>query len=278
MTARALVLLAFGLSGCAPTAPTPLPPPVSKETMLTGSVTDDLSQPLAGARVTIVDGRQAGFSTVTDAAGTFSLHGHFDDATAVRATRTGYADAGASVQGWWIDTGPVTRSVSFALPPVPPLLVAGDKYTVTLAADDSCTTIPPEFRTRSYDVDIVFHAPYRESLIFGATATGAEFLDSLVGFPIIVTGPVLEFVLNEHGFPYMSERVAPGAYLSFNGGASVLAPPRGSEISVPAAGQVNYCEGVSQILGYWDSSNPECPGPAIKFAACRFSKLTMTPR
>ena len=45
---------------------------------------------LGGAVVEVVDGPQAGLSTISNAAGQFSLSGRFDDDTRFRAAKAGH--------------------------------------------------------------------------------------------------------------------------------------------------------------------------------------------
>jgi hypothetical protein len=274
-----ILLLIAGLAGC---AKNPGGPDSFGQTSLTGSVSDTLGQRLAGARVEIVDGRQAGHSATTDTAGSFSLKGTFDDATQVRASLDGYPATTASVAGWWPPHfGGAERSIRFTLAP-PVVLSAGDEFTLTLAADDACTAIPPEFRTRTYDVTLVAHQGSGTG--FSVVATGKEFLAGHNGISVGVTqqlgvtGQTLYFLLNEDGFPYLSEQVGPDAYLSFNGDASGSGASRGSVIVAAARGVVNYCEVSPPAVDYWDAVNRECPGTAVVHQQCRFSQLTLAPR
>ena len=105
MRALVILLLASRLAGCGSAPPAPEPGPQSGQgtgpltaTLLTGLVADDRGEPLTGARVEIVDGRQSGLATTTDSAGSFSLTGTFDDATQVRAL-TGWSPACGFAEG-----------------------------------------------------------------------------------------------------------------------------------------------------------------------------------
>ena len=89
-----MVVLGFaGCSGSSPSAPAPGSQPPPGAFFIRGTVSDTAFRPLAGARVEVVDGRQAGLATTADAKGVFSLIGTFDDATRFRATKEGHATA-----------------------------------------------------------------------------------------------------------------------------------------------------------------------------------------
>jgi len=93
--------LAAGLAACSdsalPTAPTataaspvesaPTAPRVGQP--VNGSVSDSALRPVAGARVELLDGPQAGVWTTTDARGAFTLFGTVDDTTRFRASKEG---------------------------------------------------------------------------------------------------------------------------------------------------------------------------------------------
>src|SRR5438876_453106 len=81
-------------TGASPTAPIPSP----KGLFMRGTVYDTAFRPLAGARVEVVDGPQAGLSTSADTKGEFSLTGAFDDATRFRATKEGHVAAIKTLQ------------------------------------------------------------------------------------------------------------------------------------------------------------------------------------
>ena len=61
-----------------PTAPTPSPAALAGEP-IRGTASDSAFRPLAGARVEILDGPQAGMSTTSDARGDFSFMATVDD-------------------------------------------------------------------------------------------------------------------------------------------------------------------------------------------------------
>jgi hypothetical protein len=285
LRALALLLLLASLpAGCNATPPAPGPTDGSSpQTFLTGVVSDARGEPLTGARVEILSGSPAGLSTTTDSTGSFSLKGTFFAGMRVRASLDGYAETIVSLTGWWADD----RSMGFtlsALPglpgdsPVTAVFQAGDEFTLTLVAGDGCTDIPPEFRTRTYEVTLAAGSGGQCCRAVASTR-GREFLGILDGVWIGMEGEAIRFLLQEEGFPYFAERVAPDAYLSVNRDAWASGASRGSVIVASGAGEMSYCEGVAfPPPGYWDTWNPNCPGPASRVAICKFSKLILAPK
>src|SRR6478752_9708762 len=98
-------------SPVSPTAPQPTPPPSSGITFMRGTVSDTAFRSLAGARVEVLDGPQAGMSTTTDSDGGFSFNGSFDVATRFRASKEGHVTDTETLQpfcarcnpNWWIN-------------------------------------------------------------------------------------------------------------------------------------------------------------------------------
>ena len=91
-----------GLTACGddevvpPTGPGPgpaaagQPVPPTNRTSISGYVSDTAFRPLAGARIEVVDGPQAGLATVADASGSFTLVGDLDGNTQFRASKDGH--------------------------------------------------------------------------------------------------------------------------------------------------------------------------------------------
>jgi hypothetical protein len=87
----ALCLAAFACGGTDAVSPTPPPPGTFA---LSGRVTDvDTGAPLAGATVTILDGKDAARAAVTDGAGSFRLAGLTPGGFTVRVRDEGYDSA-----------------------------------------------------------------------------------------------------------------------------------------------------------------------------------------
>ena len=163
-----VLVLGLALAGCdgSPSSPSPESPPGSPSSppgspsgsiQVAGSVSDAAWRPLAGARVEVVDGPQAGLSTTTDGSGEFRLSGNFDDTTHFRATKDGHvastwplpAACGPCNPDWWIHFS------LEALAPHPNL--AGD-YTLTVIANSACTSMPEALRTRTFDATLTLHS------------------------------------------------------------------------------------------------------------------------
>ena len=79
----------------------------------TGTVWNIGHTQLEGARVEIIDGHEAGASTVTDRTGWFALSGRFSDVTTVRASMEGYVAATST-----FTPGNQNRQIHFVLEPV----------------------------------------------------------------------------------------------------------------------------------------------------------------
>jgi hypothetical protein len=202
--------------------------PVTGAVQVRGSVYDTAYRALAGARVEVVDGPQAGLSTTADSRGEFSLAGTFDDTTRFRATKDGYVSATRtrSPYSW----------VTFELGVVaPPIDIAGD-YTMTFVADGSCVALPDEFRTRAYTTTIPAAAnasPANAS--FGITVRGA-----LKGWDIQGMGVSGDYVAV--WLETLVEQIAPNTFLSFGGlAAASIGTSGGSAITLRFDGMIDYC-------------------------------------
>jgi hypothetical protein len=121
-----LLLPALGCGSDQPLTPSPSPQPAPQPqpapVVLSGYVGDTAFRSLAGARIEVLDGPQAGMSATSDSNGQFSLTGLFDSATAFRATLAGYVGATRS----WTQCQLCTRTwLSFTLSlPVPPVAIS----------------------------------------------------------------------------------------------------------------------------------------------------------
>jgi hypothetical protein len=199
-------------------------------------VYDTAFRSLAGAKVEVVDGPQAGLSTTSDASGGFSLTGLFDDATQFRATKDGYITATRTLQpfcarcnpNWWIN---------FSLEvPTTPVSVAGD-YTLTFIANSGCDKLPDEVRTRTYTTTIApASAGGSGNGYFSGPVNGAlqdwNFLD--VG----VAGEYVAIWLET-----LVEQITPNTFLSFGGLAAVtsIGITAESVMTLPFDGSIDYC-------------------------------------
>jgi len=276
---RGIVLLLFvaGVAGCGGSrassvpvslAPSPIqqPAPQSSAVQVNGWVSDSAFRSLAGARVEVLDGPQAGTTATADNQGHFSLTGTFDDATRFRASREGHVDATGTLSPACATCITTRRYIYFYLAVLsPPVDIAGN-YTLTFIADAACTDIPSELRTRTYAATITpgsnSHSP--ANTYFDVTFAGARFLADYGSFPIGVAGDFVAFELRGEG-PYLVEEVAANTYIGFDGRASAsVGSARVSGIATPFQGFVDYCALSSPMGQYYDCR----PGLALARTEC----------
>lgn len=248
-TGIVLLVLAHGLAGCegsrssVPSAPTPAPAPApvppSSGIQVGGSVSDTAFRPLAGVRVEVLDGAQAGMSAMSDVTGQFSLTGTFDAATTFRATKDGYA---AATRSWLRNTPSARPWLGFSLAILGPNVnIAGD-YTLTLVADSPCADLPSDMRRRTYAATISPSPNGTANTRFDLRLSGGSFLDGHNGFLIGVAGDYLGFGLYGGEYPTVVEQVAANAYLAFDGSAAgSVGPSSVIEISASLDGWIQYC-------------------------------------
>lgn len=122
-TISALVLVALFAVGCgssATTAPTPPAPATTPSTFtLSGTVSSTTGAGISGATVRIVDGGNAGKSTTTTGAGTYSFIGLSVSGMTVNASAPYYSAAAKGV------TLTSSQNVDFQLAPIPLFTMAG---------------------------------------------------------------------------------------------------------------------------------------------------------
>jgi hypothetical protein len=129
-------------STSSPGAPSSTRPTTQFALHLSGTVTDNISRPLAGVQVTVA--QPPSVMTTTDANGSFTL----SDATLVDASvslqivKDGYTPGHLTIRN-------NSDSVRLMMTPFN-LLTLDGAYTVTFSAADSCTDLPPAIRTRTY--------------------------------------------------------------------------------------------------------------------------------
>jgi hypothetical protein len=258
-------------SAILPPAPQPVPPqaqppqpPQQTGILVAGKVTDTAWRPLAGARVEVVTGPQAGLSTIADARGEFRLSGDFDETTQFRASTEGHADLTRPLPArcapcnphWW---------VYFALESVIPTPNIAGVYTVTMIADSSCTNLPDELRTRTYQAAIAMGS---SSSSFNVTMSEPSFIDDYNSFQIGVAGHYLAgFMGNLHGAPGLVDQIAPNKYVGFGGafeGAALDSP-----ITTTFDGVFEYCDLKSEWGQRYSCSNGD---PAVTRAQCTSTK------
>jgi hypothetical protein len=287
--------IALGLAGCggsnskSPSAPTAGPTVASgagssAADLLTladsGYVLDTAFKRLAGVRVDVVDGPQAGASMISDAEGQFPLTGPFTRTNTFRLTKDGYVVA---TQGFSTSIPGGKPWLMVYLQPVTPSVNIAGNYTLTFVADSACSDLPPEVRTRSYAATIV---PGASATRFALTATGAPFLDNLTGFDIGVAGQSLGLWLHGGHDPTLVERLAPNTYLAYSGvGAASVDSSTISTISTAFDGWIDYCAmpapmGSGYNCGTSNFTGEPIPGAAVTYTHCQSSnhRLILTRR
>ena len=276
-------VLAHGLAGCggskssAPSAPSsaPVAVPLPNQMQVAGTVSDTAWRSLAGARVEVVNGPQAGTWTLTDGRGEFRLSGTFDDTTRFQATKDGHAPVTGTLQPHCAACNP-NRWIHFLLP----LLasspnIAGD-YTLTFTADGGCAALPNTVRTYAATLVPVPSSSHPANNLYNGTVSGAAFLEGYNGFLVGVAGDyVAGWFGDGHGDPGVVEQVAPTTYFALGGGVAGSVTSA-STISASFDGFLDSCE-LQSAMG----SRYSCPpGPAAIRAQCnsRNHRLTLTRR
>ncbi len=278
---RAIALLvSLGLAGCGSPS-TPLSPSnAPSSSSIGGFVLDSAFRSVAGARVEVLDGPEAGISTTTDTAGQFSLTGTFDPTTRFRATGEGYV---AATQTWSCSVGSCPGPtgarpwLGFYLAPLTtPVNIAGD-YTLTFIADSACADLPAAARTRTYLATIALDAKPNTPVNtwFNVAVSGAPFLGRFNSFGIGVAGDYLGFWLHGGHDPPLVEQLAPNAYLAFSGNAAASVGSSGAAtISTPFQGWIEYCElkspmGATYNCGTSPFTGEPIPGLAVVYSHCQ---------
>jgi len=256
------------------------PPNGTQTRTLRGIVGDTIARPLRGAKVEVLDGPQAGSVATTDFSGWFTLIAALADTTRLRVSKEGHVSATGTIAFWRRD-GP-TDYVSMALAVLaPPVSIVGD-YSLTFVADDACTTVPEELRTRTYAATIepdLVDPRIPAGTFLWANISGVSFLANQRRIPILIAGDVVSFWLGEHGYgAFFVEQVAPSTYLQFDGSATVSAGPSPiSSLSATFEGAVDYCVMRSPMTG----SHYDCDRTrAVSNVHCVSNKhrLTLTRR
>lgn len=253
MKGTLLTTLTLGLltAGCgdgsvpSPTAPTvTLPAQRNVFAEISGFVFDTAFRPLANARVEIVDGSHAGVAVTTNTGGRFSFTGgQFVDGIKFRATKDGYVSTTVSGPLQYVSPGhspgPVASLHVILESLSPPVKLETGNYTLTLAADSSCTDIPADLRIRTYAATIT--ATPASSRVPGGTHYGVEVSGAFLlpfGFGIGVAGSDLRFEID--GPPFI-ERIPPSTGLSITGvGETSANTSTVSTIAIPFSGVFEY--------------------------------------
>jgi hypothetical protein len=260
--------------------------PLASGELIRGVAYDSADRPLDGARVEVLDGPQAGTSTISNRAGEFSLTGTFDDTTRFRATREGHVTADLTLRPACAVCNPA-RWIYFYLDLlVPPVTLAGD-YTLTVLANSACANLPSGMRTRTYAATVAPGGGWSgdrpqdrpANTVFSVTVSGASFRDDLLpyrdAFAIRVAGDYVALWLGDHGRPGLVEQPAPYTYLALSGEGAASVGAAVSGFSVPFGGFLDYCAMGSEMR----SSSYECvPGPGVVHTRCDSAHLLVFTR
>ena len=138
--------------------------------------------------------------------------------------------------------------MDFYLPlPVPPVNMAGE-FTLTVAADDACTDLPHEVRTRTYGATLTASTfgLYPANTYLGVWVSGPPFLkdfNSAERFAVTVAGDYVAFWLGGagNGYPAFVEQLDATTFVAVGGEASTSVAASASTITVPFAGYIDYC-------------------------------------
>src|SRR5688572_1609132 len=233
----------------APTAPAPVaaaaPPPASGIT-IAGRVHDTGLRPLGGAIVEVVNGPNAGTRVTTLSSGAFALSGDFDADTQFRATKDGYQSGVKKMGSHCAPCNPHFWVYFYLGLPDPPADIAGD-YLLTVTADEACTALPPEARSRTYTATIIAEAdqPTPANTFFRGRTGAASLVTGLSweGLWFAVAGNYIELTSGDlHGQPGLLEEIAPRTYFSFGGiGQTTLESSGTTTIRSLFEGEIVYC-------------------------------------
>jgi hypothetical protein len=196
-----------------------------------GTVADGAFRSLAGARVEVLDGPQAGMTTITDSRGEFSFPGTFADETRFRAALDGYAPSVRPLQPLCAVCNP-GRWVHFYLDSVtPPVNMAGE-YMVTFQS--ACANLPADVQSRSYEAT-VGPPPYDAQV--SIPLRGGTFVKGWDSLPMGVAADYVAFWLE-----ILVEEIAPNTYLTFNAlAAANVGTAAKSTYRFPLDGSIEYC-------------------------------------
>jgi hypothetical protein len=243
---RAVVLLAAIGFGCGDSrnATPPLTPsasaPVASQQSLAGYVADTAFRAVAGAKVEVLDGPQAGLSMLSDGGGQFTYTGTFASSVTLRVSKDGYVSATGTSRV----SAPGGRPWAYVrLESVAAPANIGGDYTLAFTADASCTSLPDDARARTYAVTLAATADplVPAGTLFRAVIAGAPVLPGNDGFPVGVAGSFVGLeVWNGEG-PGVVERLAPKTYVGLFGYASTTVTSADSSITAAFNGTIEYC-------------------------------------
>ena len=181
--------------------------PVASQQSLAGYVADTAFRAVAGAKVEVLDGPQAGLSMLSDGGGQFTYTGTFASSVTLRVSKDGYVSATGTSRV----SAPGGRPWAYVrLESVAAPANIGGDYTLAFTADASCTSLPDD-------------------------------LPGNDGFPVGVAGSFVGLeVWNGEG-PGVVERLAPKTYVGLFGYASTTVTSPDSSITAAFNGTIEYC-------------------------------------
>ena len=294
--AAALVLLIGSLAGAGcgsesktgvlPTAPTSVVPPVvvsANALTLSGRVYDTAFRPIGGATIEVLDGREAGKTTIANASGQFGFTGVFEEGTRFRATKEGFLEGTSRLGPSCAPCNPHHWVYFYLGLPIAPANIAGD-YTMTIDAPAGCSALPEEARTRTYTATIAAQAnqPTAANTNFGVTIGGALLVPGGVweGFWIFVAGDYLELQMGDlHGQPGLIEALRDDTYYSVDAWGTTTVPSPGTTFTAQFEGEIVHCvmkPGISVLDG--DRRHNCSADRSISRVSCPGGRLTLTRR
>lgn len=218
-----LLLCSLGCSDSAsPTQPTlSAPTSTALEFLLSGSVADSAFRALGGSSVAVISGSRAGTFTTTDANGRFLMPGTFTGTVTIRATSAGHQPETRTVSPP-LHPGEVRRlDVYLSLQPDGPSANLAGAYTLTLTADNACTSLPDEARRRTYAATI---APGSRPTRFIGALSDAGIVSVPFWSPYFEIGVADDFANMSLRFV---ERMSDGTYLAIEGRTTASVGPLG---------------------------------------------------
>lgn len=275
-----ILVLGLGIAGCdssssqSPVGPSEvaqLPPPApapAGTVHLAGTVSDAAWRPLAGARVEVINGPEAGRFTSASATGQFSISGIFDETTLFRATHEGHvaatrplpAPCGPCNPDWWIH---------FYLESAAPAVNLTGRYSLTFTADSTCGALPEAARSRTYDATIRLdtrpEGPANSR--FDVVLDGESLVAGYDRFTIGVAGDYLVAGMGDgHGSAGLVEEVAAHAYVTLAGDMALTVTDP-TAILASFRGVVEYCE----LQADWAARYSCRQSPTLASAQCESS-------
>lgn len=258
----ALLSMTIALAGCSgaegvitpmsPTSPTAVTVPPFEANFTTvvarirGYVSDTANRRLAGARVEVLDGLAAGTSAIVNSEGIVDLVGTFDPTTRFRATMDGHE----TLTQTWTCSVPQCRNnaqpwLGFQLRPLAPPIDLTGTYTLTITADASCTTLPPQVRARSYPATVTtrFREGSADVLGFNVHLDSEAVLEPWRHQVIGVAVDFVRWVIaSGHGDePALIENLGNDAQVAFTGySEAILNRPSAGNIELNFNGSIGY--------------------------------------